>query len=231
MALPRTNQTGTNEWADVETNDQYLYDRLFGNIVNADIHANAAIAHSKLATSTAGYLLIANGSGVITGTAMSGDVTISSAGATTIGANKVGIAEIDNTAVQVGGAVGGSVALTTSEQDVPTSSISITPTVASTLIATAFFEFSLSGTGTVAMNAYGVLDVDGSNQTPKARFSYGDNDAGTHSIRDTVGMSCVVSLSAAAHTLKLQSYLESATSITGTGSLIAANWTYVMVKA
>lgn len=52
------------------------------------------IAPSQIVKQTAGKLLIANASGVITGTAMSGDVTISSAGVTEIGAAKVGTTEL-----------------------------------------------------------------------------------------------------------------------------------------
>jgi trimeric autotransporter adhesin len=56
-----------------------------GEIVNADINAAAAIAHSKLAnTSSAGQLLIGNGSSVVTATTLSGDATLSGAGALTL---------------------------------------------------------------------------------------------------------------------------------------------------
>jgi hypothetical protein len=48
-ALPRTAQTGSNEWSDVETNDARIRDEIDGNIDNANIKANAAILGSKLA--------------------------------------------------------------------------------------------------------------------------------------------------------------------------------------
>ena len=60
-----------------------------GTIVNADISASAAIALSKLATSTAGNIIVYNSSGVPTSVTETGDVTISDAGVTAIGANKV----------------------------------------------------------------------------------------------------------------------------------------------
>lgn len=60
-----------------------------GAIVNADINASAAIALSKLATSTAGNIIVYNSSGVPTAVAKSGDVTISDTGVTAIGAGKV----------------------------------------------------------------------------------------------------------------------------------------------
>ncbi len=66
VVLPKLNQTGTNEWADVEDNDKALRDEFNGNIENVNIKSTAAIAHSKLADATAGYTLRANGSGVIT---------------------------------------------------------------------------------------------------------------------------------------------------------------------
>ena len=60
-----------------------------GTIVDADINASAAIALSKLATSTAGNIIVYNSSGVPTSVAETGDVTITDAGVTAIGANKV----------------------------------------------------------------------------------------------------------------------------------------------
>jgi hypothetical protein len=60
-----------------------------GAIVNADINAAAAIDFSKLATLASGNVLVGSAGGVATSVAMSGDVTISNAGVTAIGANKV----------------------------------------------------------------------------------------------------------------------------------------------
>jgi hypothetical protein len=60
-----------------------------GAIINADINAAAAIAFSKLATLASGNVLVGSAGGVATSVAMSGDVTISNAGVTAIGAGKV----------------------------------------------------------------------------------------------------------------------------------------------
>lgn len=60
-----------------------------GVIVNADINAAAAIAFSKLATLASGNILVGSAGGVATSVAMSGDITISNAGVTAIGAGKV----------------------------------------------------------------------------------------------------------------------------------------------
>lgn len=67
-----------------------------GVIVNADINASAAIALSKLASGTSAHLVVANGSGVWTGVAMSGDATISNAGAIDIAADAVSYDELQN---------------------------------------------------------------------------------------------------------------------------------------
>lgn len=56
-----------------------------GTIVNADIAGSAAIALSKLASGTSGQIVVANASGVPTYTTVSGPVTISDTGVTTIG--------------------------------------------------------------------------------------------------------------------------------------------------
>ena len=55
-----------------------------GVIVNADVKSDAAIDYSKLASLTSAYLLVGNGSAVATGVALSGDATLSNAGALTL---------------------------------------------------------------------------------------------------------------------------------------------------
>jgi hypothetical protein len=62
-----------------------------GAIVNEDINANASIALSKLANGTAGYVVLANSSGVPTYTQISGDITISDSGVAAISANAVAL--------------------------------------------------------------------------------------------------------------------------------------------
>ena len=56
------------------------------------------IAPSQLAGITGGHILVANGSGVVTGVAMSGDVTISDSGVTAIGTGKVATSMLANLA-------------------------------------------------------------------------------------------------------------------------------------
>lgn len=67
-------------------------------IVNADVSASAAIAHSKLATITAGSVLLGNASAVPTATALSGDVTVNSSGITAIGAGVIVDADVSASA-------------------------------------------------------------------------------------------------------------------------------------
>jgi len=71
-----------------------------GTIVNDDINALAAIAHSKLANATAGQVLLGTTTtGVVTATALSGDVTVTGAGVTAIGAGVIVAADIADGAV------------------------------------------------------------------------------------------------------------------------------------
>lgn len=69
-----------------------------GTIVNADINASAAIALSKLATSTAGNIIVYNSSGVPTSVAETGDVVISDSGVTAISSGVIVDADINNSA-------------------------------------------------------------------------------------------------------------------------------------
>ncbi len=61
----------------------------FALLTNANIDPAAAIDFSKLAAVTSGNILVGNVSNVAASVAMSGDITISNAGVTAIGANKV----------------------------------------------------------------------------------------------------------------------------------------------
>ena len=68
------------------------------SIVNADINTAAAISLSKLATSTAGNIIVYNASGVPTSVAETGDVTISDTGVTAIASNVIVNADINSAA-------------------------------------------------------------------------------------------------------------------------------------
>ncbi len=77
--------------ADINASAAIAYSKLdlTGSIVNADVSASAAIAFSKLAALTSAHILVGSAGNVATNVAMSGDITISNAGVTAIGANKV----------------------------------------------------------------------------------------------------------------------------------------------
>ena len=69
-----------------------------GSIVNADISASAAIAFSKLANLTSGFILLGNGSNVPTATQVTGDVTIDDVGVTSISNGVIVNADINASA-------------------------------------------------------------------------------------------------------------------------------------
>jgi hypothetical protein len=60
-----------------------------GGLVNTDVASNAAIAFSKLAALDSANILVGNGSNVATKVAVSGDATLSNAGAVTLAAASI----------------------------------------------------------------------------------------------------------------------------------------------
>ena len=68
------------------------------SVSNQQISNNAAIAHSKLATMPSGSVMLGNASNVPTATAVTGDVTISNTGATSISAGAIVDADINGSA-------------------------------------------------------------------------------------------------------------------------------------
>jgi len=77
------------------------------NIANASIKAGAAIDYDKLAALTDANLLIGNASNVAVVVAVTGDVTISNAGVTTIGAAKVETDMVEDNAITLAKMAGG----------------------------------------------------------------------------------------------------------------------------
>jgi hypothetical protein len=80
--------------------------------------------------------------------------------------------------------------------------------------------FDMSKTA-AAMQGYGLLNVDGTVQTPVALYSDASN---TISDRCTVSQTWIVSLTAGSHTLKLQSYR------TGGAGTFAVNATHTTIN-
>jgi hypothetical protein len=73
-----------------------------GSVTDAKVSASAAIALSKLASITAGQVVLGNASNVATAAALSGDVTISSSGVTAIGTGVIVNADINASAAIAG---------------------------------------------------------------------------------------------------------------------------------
>jgi hypothetical protein len=69
-----------------------------GTIVDADVNASAAIAHSKLAAINSAQVLLGNASNVPTATTVTGDVTISNTGVTSISNGVIVDSDISATA-------------------------------------------------------------------------------------------------------------------------------------
>jgi hypothetical protein len=69
--------------------------RTVSEIVNADVSSTAALGHTKLASITAGQVLLGNASNVPTATALSGDVTVNSSGVTSISSGVIVDADVN----------------------------------------------------------------------------------------------------------------------------------------
>ena len=93
--------SGTNVATDVAVTGDISIDNagltaiVAGVIVNADVNASAAIAWSKMAALASAHILVGSAANVATDVAMSGDVAIDNAGATTIQANAATIAKVE----------------------------------------------------------------------------------------------------------------------------------------
>lgn len=108
-AIPTVGQPNSTEDVDIRNGMITIRDEINGNLDNDNIKNAANIAGSKLAANsvapskltngTAGQLLIANSSGVVTSTTVTGDVTISDTGVTTIGSNAVGTTKIADNSI------------------------------------------------------------------------------------------------------------------------------------
>ena len=103
-----------------------------GTIVNADIGDSAAIALTKLATGTSGNIIVFNNSGVATATELTGDISISNTGVTTINADSVALGT-DTTGSYVQSLVAGTgVTLSNNSGESATPTIAIGQAIAST---------------------------------------------------------------------------------------------------
>lgn len=83
---------------DISISSAGVVDITAGSIVNADISATAGIAFSKLATLSSGSIIVGNSSNAAAAVAMTGDVTISNAGVTSIASGAIVNADVSATA-------------------------------------------------------------------------------------------------------------------------------------
>lgn len=81
--------TGVTPSGDITLSNAGVFGIAAGAIVNADVNAAAAIDYSKLAALPSAEILVGSATNVATAVAMSGDVAIDNAGATTIQAGAV----------------------------------------------------------------------------------------------------------------------------------------------
>ena len=126
-----------------------------GAIVNDDVNASAAIAHSKLAAVPDGQVIVGNGSTVPTAVAISGDITLANTGAVTIA----------NDAVEIGMLGCEQTTITDSDSHIPTSG-AVVDYVASQLEPFGGFEVianrtSFPNTQPVSGVVISILDANG----------------------------------------------------------------------
>jgi hypothetical protein len=142
--------TAVAETGDVTISDTGVTAIASGVIVDADVNASAAIAHSKLANATAGQVLLGTTTtGVVTATTISGDITIDGAGVASIAANAVALGT-DTTGDYVASLVAGTgVTLTNNSGETSTPTIAIGQAVATNSNVT-FNDLTVSGNLTVS---------------------------------------------------------------------------------
>ena len=87
-------------------------DVAYGAVVNADVGNSAAIAFSKMEALPAAQIVVGNGSNVATKVAVSGDATISNAGAITLASAQTNVATITNAGLILSGVAGNKIDMT-----------------------------------------------------------------------------------------------------------------------
>jgi len=160
--------TGVQFTGDVTISNTGVTSITAGSIVNADISASAAIDYSKLAALTAGYLVVGDGSNIPTARQITGDVTISSSGVTSIGTGVIVNADINAAA-----AISGSKIQTGSTS--VTGVLQLTDSTSSTSITTAATPNSVKTAYDLAAAA---LPKSGGTMTGAITFAAGQTISG-----------------------------------------------------
>ena len=142
-----------------------------GTIVDADINATAGISLSKLATSTAGNIIVYNASGVPTAVAETGDITISDTGVTAIGSGVIVNADISSSAAIDKTKISGT-AITAADTGTVTSTMIANGTIVDADINSAA-AISLSKLSTTGASTGNVITYNGSTWTAASVASGG----------------------------------------------------------
>lgn len=160
--------TGVQFTGDVTISNTGVTSIAAGSIVNADINASAAIDYSKLAALTSGYLVVGSATNVPTARAITGDVTISSTGITSIAAGVIVDADVSASAAITGSKVA---AGTTSARG----TLQLTDSTSSTSITTAATPNAVKSAYDLAAAA---LPKSGGTMTGAITFAAGQTISG-----------------------------------------------------
>jgi hypothetical protein len=204
-------------------------------------------------TKSDGRLVIVN-SGAPAYKAMSGDATIDKEGSLQLGAGVVGSNELAAKAVTLAKlaealgltegyfadaavtsrkfkpttgivqATAGNTLLEAGYKDIPGSELTLTPAVASKLVVVATFGLNVNGGGGVGANAQGTINLDVADQTRSAKW--GQGGATQVWIETTMAQSYALSLTAAAHTIKLRAKVP-----TGAAESVGGNCSFLYMLA
>jgi len=133
-----------------------------GTIQNVDVHADAAIAFTKLADLTSAQILVGNGSNEVTAVAVTGDISINNAGLTAIVAGVIVDADISGSAAITGSKISTG---TTSAVGVLQLTDSATSTSATTAATPAAVKIAKDAADAAATTANAALPKAGGTMT------------------------------------------------------------------
>lgn len=197
VVLPRLNQTGANEWADVESNDVALRDIINGGIDNENIKAGAGITGEKIANSTISEKNLSDSAATSRKVSLTNGIKTPSA----------------------------DLICSAAWADVAGTTLEITPAVASIMKVTLVCQFDLSGNAGWEGTLAGTINVDGTRQNAYAIYK-AESAHQNEIFGASVSQVYRLELSAAAHTIKMQGIQLGALNLT-TSTLWAAYSRYL----